>query len=82
MRKSNLKLEIVSLMEALFGVELKDDRPVSREGVSKWDSIKHVELIFLLEDEYEVEFSEQEMSEIGDLDTIVSLIDAKSHHVA
>lgn len=50
---------------------------VSRETVDLWDSIKHVEIIFALEDEFAVEFSEEEMAELSTLAAIVQAIEAK-----
>lgn len=44
----------------------------SRKNTPQWDSLKHIEVIFLLEDEFGVQFSEDEM---GSLDSVRKLAD-------
>jgi acyl carrier protein len=46
----------------------------TRDGASVWDSLKHVELIFALEDEFDVQFSESMMQELVSLNAIVAVI--------
>lgn len=55
-----------------FGVE------TTRENTETWDSLKHVELIFALEDEFCVEFSSEELSELNSVMQIAALIRAKN----
>ncbi|MFT0531221.1 acyl carrier protein [Castellaniella hirudinis] len=44
----------------------------SRAALSTWDSLKHVEIMFALEDEFGIAFSEKELS---DLDNVSEIID-------
>ena len=64
------------VLEAVLSTDLSGV-DVSRETVDLWDSIKHVEIIFALEDEFAVEFSEEEMAELSTLAAIVQAIEAK-----
>jgi acyl carrier protein len=50
---------------------------VRRDDVPEWDSFKQVELVFLLEDTFGLEFSEQEMAELSSLSMIVNRIEAR-----
>jgi acyl carrier protein len=43
-----------------------------RADVPAWDSLKHIELVFAIEDELEVQFSE---AELATLDSVAALID-------
>ncbi len=53
---------------------------IRREDTPAWDSLKHIDLIFLLEDEFGVVLSEEEMHKLDSLSAIVSLLE--SHHAA
>ena len=64
------------VLEAVLSTDLSGV-DVSRETVDLWDSIKHVEIIFALEDEFAVEFSEEEMAELSTLAAIVQAFEAK-----
>ena len=55
------------------------DVEVRREDEAAWDSLKHVELIFVLEDIFAVQFSEEEMASMDSLSSIVSSLE---HHLA
>ena len=40
----------------------------------EWDSLKHIELILELEDEFAIEFTDTESSEICDFDSCIKII--------
>ena len=50
---------------------------VSRENFLQWDSLAHMNLILALEDEFGVEFSDEEISSVASLETIIGLIKEK-----
>ncbi len=43
-----------------------------RADLPAWDSLKHIELVFAIEDELELQFSEDEL---GQLDSVAAIID-------
>lgn len=49
-----------------------------RADTAKWDSLKHIELILMLEDEFKIRFSANEVNAIRSLDDIVEKIKAKN----
>ena len=44
-----------------------------------WDSISHLELIFALEEKFDVRISEKEIAEIKDLGDILALLTSRSN---
>ena len=52
--------------------------PVRRDEQPDWDSLKHIELVFALEDALGVRFGTDEIGEITDVASIVEL--AERHH--
>ena len=47
---------------------------VTREGEPRWDSLRHVELIFSIEDEFGLTFDETELAELTNLEALVRAV--------
>jgi len=61
------------LTEALAGVFNRDidvSRPLMRESVKEWDSIKHMELIFAIEAATGLNFNEEQIAAIKSVDDL------------
>jgi acyl carrier protein len=52
----------------------------SRRNTPQWDSLKHIEIIFAVEDELGLQFSEEELASIDSVAKIVDL--AVAQHAA
>jgi acyl carrier protein len=53
--------------------------PIQRADVDDWDSLKHVELILVVEDEFGVRFDESEFAELNSLAAIVQAVESRKH---
>ena len=51
-----------------------DGQAVSRESEPAWDSLKHVELLFALEDGFQLRFDEDELASLVSTDAIVESV--------
>ncbi len=49
----------------------------SREENPEWDSLKHVEMIFMLEDEFDVQFAEDDFPKMSSVAEIVTLVETR-----
>jgi acyl carrier protein len=47
------------------------DRPIERESEPAWDSLKHLEIVFAVEDAFSVKFPEQVLGTLNSADLIV-----------
>ena len=55
------------------------DELLKKENEPKlWDSLLHVELVIMLEDEFDIFFEQEEISEMTTVKKIVELIESKS----
>ncbi len=61
-----LRLQGQRLMSYILRRPIGEQENPSRSTEPGWDSLKHIELMFLLEDHFEVRFSEPEMSDLED----------------
>jgi acyl carrier protein len=46
----------------------------SPDTVSNWDSLRHMKLVFAIEEEYEIEFSDDQIIQLIDVGKIISCI--------
>ncbi len=60
---------VLKALAAVLKCEVKSD--FSRENTPQWDSLKHIEVIFTVEDELDIQFTEDEM---GGLDSVSSIV--------
>jgi acyl carrier protein len=47
-----------------------------RADVPAWDSLKHIEVVFAIEDELELQFTEDEL---GQLDSVAAIVELAAH---
>ena len=65
-------------MSAVFEIsveEIKDDS--SPDTIGSWDSLKHMNLVIALEEEFETEFTEDEILEMMNYTLIKSILMGK-----
>ena len=69
---------IKSIMSTVFEIpeeQIKDNS--SPDTIESWDSLKHMNLIIALEEEFEVEFTDNEIFELMNYTLIKSIITGK-----
>jgi len=69
---------IKSIMSTVFEIpeeQIKDNS--SPDTIESWDSLKHMNLIIALEEEFEVEFTDNEIFEMMNYSLIKSIITGK-----
>ncbi len=74
MSASDLEARVRSTLSLALGVEVPEAGPFARLAVPKWDSLKHVEVIFMLEDEFGVQFTEDEFPALKCVESIVEKV--------
>jgi acyl carrier protein len=72
-----VQIEVRRLLSFILRRPIGDRENPSRSTEADWDSLKHIELMFLLEDHFGVRFSEQEMEQMEDADGILRRLEAR-----
>lgn len=70
---------LAGIFRTLFndpGLELRDD--LTARDVDGWDSLNHVNLMILIEDEFRVRFTTSEVSSLQDVGELKRLLAAKA----
>ena len=65
MKKSDIQVRIKNIISALMEIpvdQIKDDS--SPDTIEVWDSLRHINLVMTLEEEFGVQFSDNEIAEL------------------
>jgi acyl carrier protein len=65
MSDTNDRRVVREILETALGDQLTGVENPTRGEVEKWDSLVHMEIVFMLEDAFGVRFSEDEIARLG-----------------
>jgi acyl carrier protein len=75
---SELKERIRNVMSIVFGIEKVQVKDNSEPGlIENWDSLRHMNLIVALEEEFGITFSDDEITELLNMELIISIVSEK-----
>jgi acyl carrier protein len=68
------------ILAAVLRMPLDDiTEEASPSTIPTWDSLRHIELIFALEEEFSVEFESEELHRLVGVESIREMLEAKRH---
>ena len=70
----DLERRVEELIHDVLRPKVVTTAPLRRIDVAEWDSLKHVEIVFALEDEFDVQFDESEFVLLDSSATIAALL--------
>ena len=73
MDRNQIERTVLTVLTAVLKKPFKPGADITRQNTPSWDSLKHIEVMFALEDELGIEFAEAELSE---LDSVTKIVDA------
>jgi acyl carrier protein len=76
--RSAIQEKAAGLLSALLGRSIGAEDVVVRADESRWDSIRHLELVFTLEDAFDVRF---DAAELPALDSLEAIVDHLERHL-
>jgi acyl carrier protein len=77
MDRSHIEQTVLTILTTILKHPLEGTAEVTRENTATWDSLKHIEIMFALEDELGAEFSEEELVSLNSVTKIVDTVLAK-----
>ena len=73
--------DVTQIISKVLGVEQSVLGPdSSANDLEQWDSMRHLHLIFALEERFDVEFDEQEIGELTSLRMILDSLNGKAQN--
>jgi acyl carrier protein len=77
-----MKDKVLSILSKVMQVDPADlSIESSSETVATWDSLKHMNLILALEDDFDVQFTDTEIVEMLSVDQIIKTLERKCSNV-
>lgn len=73
MERVQIEQTVLTVLTAILKQPFRAGADITRQNTPSWDSLKHIEIMFALEDELGTEFSEDELAT---LDSVVKIVDA------
>jgi acyl carrier protein len=77
MDRSRVEQTAVTVLKTLLKHPFDGSADMTRQNTASWDSLKHIEIMFALEDELGVEFSEEELAKLDSVNKIVDAVMVK-----
>ncbi len=77
MDRTRVERTVLAVLATILKHPLDSSTGVTRQNTASWDSLKHIEIMFALEDELGAEFSEEELVTLDSVTKIVDAILAK-----
>lgn len=62
-------------LAALFSISAEEARQLTREQHEAWDSLKHIEVLYLLEDEFDLVPSPDELVSMNSFDALLTYVE-------
>ena len=78
MTRSEVETAVRHALETVLRRPLSPGEDVRRADESAWDSLKHVELVFAIEETLDIQFDAEEL---GELDSCEKLVDSAQSHL-
>jgi len=73
--ENNIDNHIKNVMSAVFEIPIDEiDDDSSPDNVGSWDSLKHMNLVVALEEEFDIELIDDEIVEMMNLSQIKSIV--------
>ncbi|MGY1703693.1 acyl carrier protein [Geodermatophilus sp. SYSU D00697] len=79
MTRDDVEARVNHVLTLVLKLPSPPDAPLERAQVPEWDSLSHIEIIYAVEEDLGVTFSEEEM---GALDGSAAIVAAAERHLA
>lgn len=72
-----MKETINEIIVEILELEVANEELMNRENNVGWDSIKHLEIIMAIEEEFDIRFSSSEVTNIKDVTDLYRMVEEK-----
>ena len=74
----NMEETVQKIIDNVLSIsDFSDESKITSDQVLSWDSLRHIQLIFSLEEEFDVEFTDLEITEMVNYKSIIKLTKSK-----
>lgn len=69
----NIEEKVKEILEVLLEHKI-DDTNISQENEEIWDSLKHLEILVTIEEEFGIKFADEDIPKLNSMNTIIDKI--------
>lgn len=77
MKRHQIESAVLSVFSTVLKQQFKSVDGLERRSTPGWDSLKHVEIVFAVEDSLAVQFTEEEMQSFDSAKRIVDVVESR-----
>lgn len=77
MNRNDIFCRIKKVFEDFFDGEVEVNENTSMENCEEWESVSHIQLIFELEEEFEMEFEAEQIADMTSIKKIIDIIETE-----
>lgn len=77
MDRMQIEYAVLTVLSTVLKRPFNNGVDITRQNTPSWDSLKHIEILFALEEELNVVFEENELAELDSVNKIVDTVLAK-----
>lgn len=74
MNRNQIEQIVTMVLSTILQRRFEAGAEITRKNTPNWDSLKHMEIMFALEDELGIEFSEDALAELDSADKIIDAV--------
>ncbi|MBK9162181.1 MAG: acyl carrier protein [Nitrosomonadales bacterium] len=78
MDRMQIEQTVLSVLRVVLKQPFDNGADITRQNTPGWDSLKHIEIMFALEDELDVAFSEEELAKLDGVQKIIEAVRLKN----
>ncbi len=75
MQRQEIETIVCQILSNVLQMEINPGEVIGRENISEWDSLKHMELLFSIEEKFDMQFTEEELAQMNSLEQIVTRLE-------
>jgi acyl carrier protein len=75
MQRQEIEKDVCQILSNVLEIEVKPGKVIDRDTVAEWDSLKHMELLFSIEEKFDIQFTQDELTQISSLGQIVDKLE-------
>ena len=80
MNSDEIKIKVIDVISNVFNIEKsKINQKMNSDNVDGWDSLKHMNLIIALEEEFNINFQDFEIIQINSFKKIIEVITGRQN---
>lgn len=77
MNKTDIFEKVKEIFESFFNGEVSVDMNTTMETLDEWESVSHIQLIFEIEENFNIEFEAEVIADLTSIKKIVDYVEKK-----